>query len=355
MTPQTDPKLGPGFRPDTELLLEAHWGRFVAWCTATGHKPLPATAATIEQFLTQFPGAASTQRLRRHAIRAHHLAAGLTDPIPTVQARVWPRREAPDRAAVETVLAAIPKYRYPIGLRGRRDAFLIVLLGTLHLTRGQARIVAPDDVAVTSIIRIRGHVVPSSDDPASCPACAVTRWLRIVEPVWTGFRSDAIRLLDPTKGNLDQHDCEQPLPGEWRRAEQLLLPLDLHGWARTGVALSGRSMTSIIPRRRDAVAKGPIVEVLGAVARQPSRFDALTLQETYTELGATDAAVDAALEQLAAVWSDAQALDTDIEHAAIVRKSEITTDTDRELVDGRQRMPDHEQQSRMPEKTRGGS
>ena len=329
MTPKTDPKLGPEFRPDTELLLEAHWGRFVAWCTVTGHEPLPATAATIEHFLTQFPGAASTQRLRRHAIRAHHLAAGLADPIPPVQARVWPRREAPDRAAVETVLAAIPKYRYPIGLRGRRDAFLIVLLGALHLTRGQARIVAPDDVAVTSIIRIRGQVVPSSDEPASCPACAVTRWLRIVGSVWTGFRSDAIRLLDPTRGNLDQHDCEQPLPGEWRRAEQLLLPLDVHGWARTGVALSGRSMTSIIPRRRDAAAKDPIVEVLGAVARQPSRFDALTLQETYTELGATDAAVDAALERLAAVWSDAQALDTDIEHAAIVRKSEITTDTDR--------------------------
>jgi hypothetical protein len=326
VTPQTSPKIGPGCRPDTELLLEAHWGRFVAWCTVTRHEPLPATAATVEQFLTQFPGAASTQRLRRHAIRAHHLAAGLADPIPTVQARVWPRPEAPDHAAVETVLAAIPKYRYPIGLRGRRDAFLTVLLGTLHLTRRQARTITPDDVAVTSIIRIRGHVVPSSDEPASCPACAVTRWLRIVGPVGTGFRSDAMRLLDPTKGNLDQHDCEQPLPGEWRRAEQLLLPLDVHGWARTGVALSGRSMTSIIPRRRDAAAKVPIAEVVGAVARQPSRFDALTLQETYTELGATDAAVDAALARLAAVWSDAQALDTEIEHAAIVRTSEIATD-----------------------------
>ncbi|NQX25643.1 hypothetical protein [Curtobacterium sp. VKM Ac-2852] len=225
-------------------------------------------------------------------------------------------------------MAAIPKYRYPIGLRGRRDAFLIVLLGTLHLTRGQARTINPDDVAVTSIVRIRGHVVPSSDEPASCPACAVTRWLRIVGPVWTGFRSDAIRLLDPTRGNLDQHDCEQPLPGEWRRAEQLLLPLDVHGWARTGVALSGRSMTSITPRRRDAAAKGPITEVLGAVARQPSRFDALTLQETYTELGAMDAAVDAALARLAAIWNDAQTLDADLEQAVTPRKREIAPDID---------------------------
>jgi hypothetical protein len=322
MTPHTSPTP----QPDMEVLLEAHWGRFVAWCTVTGHEPLPATAATIEQFLTQFPGAASTQRLRRHAIRAHHLAAGYPDPIPTVPARVWPRREAPDRAAVETVLAAIPKYRYPVGLRGRRDAFLIVLLGVLRLTRQQAQAVTADDVAVTSIVRIRGTVIPSTDDPAACPACAVTRWLRIVGPAWTGFRGDVISMLDPTKGNLDQHDCEQSLPGQWRRAEQLLLPLDVHGWARTGVTLSGRSMTSIIPTRRAAAAAGAIAEVVGAIARQPSRFDALTLQETYTELGATDAAVDAALERLAAVWSDAQALDTEIEHAAIVRKSGIATD-----------------------------
>lgn len=328
MTPKTDPELGPGCRLDTELLLEAHWGRFVAWCTVTGHEPLPATAATIEQFLTQFPGAESTQRLRRHAIRAHHLAAGLADPIPTVRARVWPRQEAPDHTAVETVLAAIPKYRYPIGLRGRRDAFLIVLLGVLHLTREQARIITPDDVAITSIVRIRGQVVPSTDDPASCAACAVTRWLRIVGPVWTGFRGDVIRLLDLTKGTLDRHDCEQPVPGEWRRAEQLLLPLDVHGWARTGMSLSGRSMTSIIPTRRAAAADGPIDEVLGAVARRPSRFDALTRQETYAELGATDAAVDVALARLVAIWNDAQTLDVDLDRAAIPRKSEIAADID---------------------------
>ncbi|WP_065963922.1 hypothetical protein [Curtobacterium sp. UCD-KPL2560] len=246
MTPQTSPKLGPKLRPDSEALLEAHWARFVAWCEATGHASLPATAATIGQFLTLFPGSASTQRLRRRAIRAHHLAAGFPDPIPTVEARVWPRPEAPGQTIVGEVLAAIPKYRYPIGLRGRRDAFLIVLLGVLHLTREQTRTITPDDVAVTSIIRIRGHVVPSSDDPVSCAACAVTRWLRIAGPVWTGFRGDVIRVLDPTKGNLDQHDCAQPVPGEWRRAEQLLLSLDVHGWARTGVSLSGRSMTSII-------------------------------------------------------------------------------------------------------------
>lgn len=219
------------------------------------------------------------------------------------------------------MLAAIPKYRYPVGLRGRRDAFLIVLLGVLYLTREQARTITPADVAVTSIVRIRGHVVPSSDDPTSCAACAVTRWLRIVGPVWTGFRGDVTRLLDPTKGTLDRHDCEQSIPGEWRRAEQLLLPLDVYGWARIGVTLSGRSMTSIVPSRRAAAQGVPVPEPLGPVTRIPSRFDAMTLQETYVELGETDAAVDAPLARLQALYDDATSLGQALDDAAATRAS----------------------------------
>ncbi|MBF4588256.1 hypothetical protein ITJ69_19145 [Curtobacterium sp. VKM Ac-2887] len=309
-------------------MLEAHWGRFVAWCAATGHQPLPATAATIEQFLHQFPGAVSTQRLRRHAIRAQHLAAGFPDPIPTVQARVWPRSEAPNAAALGEVLAGIPKYRYPIGLRGRRDAFLTVLLGALYLTREEARTITPGDVAVTSIVRIRGYVVPSSNDPASCAACAVTRWLRIVGPVWTGFRGDVIRLLDPTKGNLDRHDCEQPVPGDWRRAEQLLLPLDVHGWARTGASLSGRSMTSIIPTIRVAATHGTDREAVGPLVRAASRFAELTLQETYAELGAADTAADHVLARITALWQDARAIDAALEPFAGTSKHGIAPESD---------------------------
>lgn len=326
MNPQTSHTLA-----DHEVLAEAHWNRFIAWCAATGHTPLPADVATIEQFLTVFPASASTQRLRRRTIRAHHLAAGLPDLIPTEPARVWPRRESPDADAVEQVLAAIPKYRFPIGLRGRRDAFLTVLLGTLHLTRQQARTVTPDDVAVTSIVRIRGIVVPSAENPVSCAACAVTRWLRIVGPVWVGFRGDVIRLLDATRADLNLHDCEQPLPGEWRRAQQLLLPLDVYGWARTGTALSGRAITSIIPARRAAAQHEVLTEIVGPAARLPTRFDTLTLQETYDELGNTDSAVDQALARLAAVWHHAQALDTELGSAAGRNKQQIAGDGDREL------------------------
>lgn len=82
------------------------------------------------------------------------------------------------------------------------------------------------------------------------------------------------------------------------------------------------------PTRRAAGAAGAIAEVVGAIARQPSRFDALSLQETYSEFGATDAAVDAALARLAAVWDDARALDTDLEQAANESKQARAPDID---------------------------
>ncbi|QZQ55545.1 hypothetical protein KZI27_01360 [Curtobacterium sp. TC1] len=324
MTPQDSPKLR-----SEQGSFGAHWNRFVAWCAATSQASLPAAPATIEQFLAAFPGAASTQRLRRSSIRAHHLAAGYPDPLPALQGRVWPHQSAPHSVDVGEVLAAIPKYRYPLGLRGRRDAFLIVLLGVLHLTRREAQTVTAGEVAVTSIVRIRGKVVPSADDPAACAACAVTRWLRIVGPVWTGFRGDVVRLLDPTRGNLDVHDCEQPVPGEWRRAEQLLLPLDVHGWAQTGVTLSGRSITGIVPVRRVAAAHGTEREAVGPVVRAGSRFDELTLPETYAALGAADSAADHVLARITALWQDARALDAALEPFASTSKHGIAPDSDR--------------------------
>lgn len=89
-------------------------------------------------------------------------------------------------------------------------------------------------------------------------------------------------------------------------------------------------MTSLIPSRRAAAADGPPPrEVLGVVERRPSRFDTLTLQETYTALGATEAAVDTALARLTAIWNDAQTLGADLDQAATPRKQEIAADTNR--------------------------
>ncbi|WIB34422.1 hypothetical protein [Curtobacterium sp. MCSS17_005] len=150
-----------------EVLLEAHWSRFEDWCAAWGRTALPATSDTVDEFLAHFGGSKSQQRLRRQAIDRHHAAAGESSPIaPPAVETVWHASDV--LADVERALAEIPKYRHPAGLHGRRDAFLIVLTGYLRLSRNEARSVGIRDIETTSILRIRGRVIPSSDDPASC-------------------------------------------------------------------------------------------------------------------------------------------------------------------------------------------
>lgn len=66
-------------------------------------------------------------------------------------------------------------------------------------------------------------------------------------------------------------------------------------------------------------------------SRRRDRATAVTvrrvvLQETYAELGATDAAVDAALARLTAIWNDAQALDSDLDHAATPHERALAPD-----------------------------
>lgn len=287
-----------------EALIEAHWSRFEDWCAAWGRTALPATPATVEEFLQLFGGSKSQQRLRRQAIDRHHTAAGEPSPIePHAVETVW--HDSNILADVERALAEIPKYRHPVGLRGRRDAFLVVLTGYLRLSRNEARSVGVNDIETTSILRIRGRVIPSSDDPASCMACAVTRWLRVVRNTYAGLRHLTYRLLDPTQATPDEHDCNEPVPKEWRTADQLLLPLDTHGWARVGVPLSKRAITRVVPARRRLTG---FVETTGPSTREPGRFDHLTVAETWKAAGELEVRAAAAAARAAEVLAEARRL-----------------------------------------------
>jgi hypothetical protein len=290
-------------------LIGQHWELFEAWCDAEDRQALPATSETVDAFLLAFPGSRSQQRLRRQAIATAHERAGEASPIvPPDTHTVW--RADRQLADVEHALAEIPKYRHPVGLRGRRDAFLVVLVGYLRLSREQARAVDVSDVELTSIVKIRGRVIPMGDDPVTCLACAVTRWLRVAGNAYRGFRAETRSLLDPTKADLAIHDCARPMTEPWRTAEQLLLPLDTYGWARTGVPLSKRSITLIVPARR-AAAPG-FVETVGPATRKPSRFDDLSVAETYKAAGELEVRAAAAAARAAEVLAEAHRLGLDI-------------------------------------------
>lgn len=217
--------------------------------------------------------------------------------------RVW--KGDASIADVERALAEIPKYRHPVGLRGRRDAFLVVLVGFLQLSRREARSITPGLIELGSIVKIHGRVIPSNDDPATCLACAVTRWLRVVGNAYLGHRVETRTLLDSTKADLTEHDCARPFTEQWRRATELLVPLDTYGWARTGVRLSKRSITSIIPTRRRTTG---FVEDVGRHTRKPSQFDDLSATDTYRAAGDLEAKADAAFIRSAEALAEARRL-----------------------------------------------
>ncbi|MCX2846855.1 MmyB family transcriptional regulator [Curtobacterium flaccumfaciens] len=205
----------------------------------------------------------------------------------------------------ERALAKIPKYRHPVGLRGRRDAFLVVLVGFLQLSRQEARRLSPLAIELGSIVKIRGRVIPSNDNPVTCLACAVTRWLRVAGNAYLGHRAETRGLLDSTKADLTKHDCGQPVTEQWRRATELLVPLDTYGWVRTGVPLSNRSITSIIPTRRRS---SGFVEDVGPHTRKQSQFDDLSVAETYRAAGALEAKAAAMFARSAEVLAEAHLL-----------------------------------------------
>lgn len=217
--------------------------------------------------------------------------------------RVWKGESSV--AEVERALAEIPKYRHPVGLRGRRDAFLVVLVGFLRLSREEARAISPTSIELGSIVKICGRVVPSNDDPVTCLACAVTRWLRVVGNAYLGHQHETRSLLDSTKADLSVHDCSRPVTEPWRRAATMLLSLDVYGWTRPDVPLSKRSITAIVPALRDA---SGFVEDVGPHTRKPSRFDGLSAAETYREAGELEVKAAAAFARSAEVLAEAHRL-----------------------------------------------
>lgn len=102
--------------PSTQELYSAIWGRFEAWCAASGLAALPADESTLAAWLSERAAVSSpaTMSVMASAIRAAHAAAGHRDPItPRVKEVLagWRRlRAGPQRQAApldDEALAAI--------------------------------------------------------------------------------------------------------------------------------------------------------------------------------------------------------------------------------------------------------
>jgi hypothetical protein len=105
-----------------------HWQLFADWCTARGLSPLPTTPEVIADFLATVPAAASTQAARLQAIRSAHRQASEPLPMPTVKPdSAW--RSGKGWLNLAETIGRAPVAGWTAGLAGRRDAFLVVLVG----------------------------------------------------------------------------------------------------------------------------------------------------------------------------------------------------------------------------------
>ncbi|WP_159600051.1 hypothetical protein [Agromyces humi] len=208
-------------------------------------------------------------------------------------------------ATVGEALEQLPRYRYPAGLRGRRDAWILVLIAVLGMSRRQAASVSPEDVELDHGVRVAGRTVPRTVKPGECPACAAIRWLDVVGRAHYGWRMNLKTLLMLPDAPPVDHDCDRRPAELWRDVPALTVAVDTHGWVQTGQPL-GRLSISRVMKQSQRLMGSREVEVRRRVVSE--RFADATLEDLADAYDDVDARLTELLKQAEAVLDDSRDL-----------------------------------------------
>ncbi len=272
----------------------------------------------VASFLQEFPAPLESQTRRVRAIRLVHEHRGCPLELPGAAPRPTAMREGPEWASLDQALAQLPTHQhrkyFSQALRGRRDAWLLILIGLLGLTRRAAQNVVESDVVLFPRLTIKGFPVEASADPATCHACAVTRWLRVVGAASFGWRNDVKEQLDPATADLTGHDCNVGLDGTWRQAQTLLPHIDRYGWVSVE-PMTLRAISATIADRLSAAEAThaqpqPVFQATGRFADATSD----ELAAAYDDADAQAAAILLRLKQLVGEGDEALARLEAIKH-----------------------------------------
>lgn len=230
-------RLGAGLRPEHAR----EWRQFVRWGIAAGRPVLPAPAQVLLDYLAAHPGTPATQRGRVTALTAAHQRAGLPTPgeAEAVRRLLNPGRAARlarARARVEQLLVRLPVTGWPHGLRGRRDA-VILLLATAGLSWRRIAALTQADLTITDTAVSIGPqplaVLDATGVPASCPVAVCRRWAQIAAhaPAATGHLTNEQILTDSDSGGGEHGvPAAVSLPPQYAR-QPLLCEFDDRGLA----------------------------------------------------------------------------------------------------------------------------
>ena len=173
------------------------WRLFTEWCLAFDARALPASPAAIARFLDFEPGRSrATLRRRVTAINSAHRIAGHTPSGTVTAVRALLSERDRHAEAARQVIARLPVSGWPIGLFGRRDALLLMLVCHFGIPVGEVGQVRCGDITVdvaTSTLRIgQGHQMAIPLDAAE-PYGPYAVWKR-----WAAVRDLTLRRPSPT-------------------------------------------------------------------------------------------------------------------------------------------------------------
>lgn len=250
------------------------------WCAATGHDPSQTTEAALGRFSAQVPGTNPA-----------------LVPLPA-DLDAW---KVPERrwASVETSLARCPAFGWPLGVTGRRDAWLIVAARVLRLRRSYA-------------VGLRAHDLPALLDRLPepvhghpCLRCVAHRWLDVVQTYEQWSRSAVrgkVHTRPPGTWSPAIIGSAVPCDGACQHLSTLVssIPrhtvvspaIDRHGWWNHWRPLSPRALTAVLASRCDPSAAAPsaLTDDPMDLFRPPAaQFDDTTFERLDAAIDAADA------------------------------------------------------------------
>ena len=188
--------------PRTVAAYQTDWRAFIVWCAAAGRQPLPASAETLNLYVTHMLGARKVSSVRRYmtAIASSHQRSGETPPdnhlaVAILRGARRMRRERPlqkSPVTVEQLRGMAANLHRPEPFRTRDRAVIlfgfatalrrISIVNTMleHITltaQGMTVYVPHEKQDQTGKGRTIG--VPFAHDPALCAVRAVQKWLAL--------------------------------------------------------------------------------------------------------------------------------------------------------------------------------
>lgn len=274
------------------------------WCAVVGHNPADRSEIAVARFITT----ARPSKRDLHAV--------LRTPTEAPIAPTWPTDPDghPD-PSLHAVLGALSWFgsegvreRWPRVLRARRDAFVMVLLaqpseGGLGLSRQRAATLPP--AHLQSVRTTLG----TTNTAATCPACAVHRWLRIAG-LYASWSIASVQSAVNTPMDLTRHDCRTPDPEpEWITSRNLVPAINPHGDFDFWDPVSTRTMSTIVKIRLAGALLAPTQPRAGSEPKPP-------VTRTFTEDEASEvfAAADKMNRRLAAMLDETAAALEQIRH-----------------------------------------